>query len=110
MALSCSAARTDSPDGLVSDDDLCPVLLADLGLDALELLLDDLLRLVGFPLLERLAHAGNDLKAFLDGSGGLLADLLGGLAEECTALRVAQDYPGNGTCRELVESAQNDNR
>ena len=97
-------AYTDSPDGLVSDNDVLPVvLLDDLG-KSLDLAADDLVRLVALALLESLTDAEDDLDVLLQGSLGLLGDELVGFVEESSALRVTEDDPFESDVLELVEA------
>lgn len=79
-------ASSNSPDGLVSDDDLGPV--ADLGFECLKLLGHDIDRLASLTLLEALATAPDDAEAILSGILGLGGDDFVRLLENGTALRV----------------------
>lgn len=64
-------SSSDSPNGLVSNHDVLPVLLVDDLGEGLSLTGDDLLGLVGLALLERLTNAEDDLDASGEGSLGL---------------------------------------
>lgn len=90
----------NSPDGLVGDDDLGPVL--DLGGDGLELVDDDLDGLAGLPLLQALAAAQDDAETAVDGSLGLVGDGHIVLLQDDPALRVAEDGPGDAGVLELL--------
>ena len=84
-------AGANGPDGLVGNDNLGPV--ADLGLEGLELLADDLDGLARLALLEGLTAAPDDADAVVGGVLGLGGDELVGLLEDGAALGVAQDGP-----------------
>lgn len=84
-------ASADGPDGLVGNDDLAPV--GNLGLEGLELLLDDLDGLASLTLLEALTTAPDDAQTVLSGVLGLGGDDLIALAENGATLRVAKDGP-----------------
>jgi hypothetical protein len=92
-------AGADGPDGLVGDDDLGPV--GELGLERGELLADDVDGGAGLALLEALAAAPDDADAVVGGVLGLGGDDLVGLAEDGTALRVAEDGPVDAGVLEL---------
>ncbi|KAI3485238.1 hypothetical protein L1887_51523 [Cichorium endivia] len=94
-------ARADGPDGLVGDHDLGPVL--NLVGGGVELTNDDVDRLVGLALLERLADAQDHREALGESGGGLLGDVGVRLAKERTALRVAEDDPGDRGVLEHVD-------
>jgi hypothetical protein len=93
-------ASTNSPDGLVGNDNLAPV--ADVALEALELLGDDLDGLARLALLEALAAAPDDADAVLGGVLGLEGDGLVGLVEDGATLRVAEDSPVDGEVLQLL--------
>lgn len=92
-------AGANSPDGLVGNDDLAPVL--DLLGDSAELVGDDLDGLVGLSLLEGLADAENNTEAVVKGGLGLGSDEVVGLLEDDTALRVTSQSPGDVGLLEL---------
>jgi len=87
-------ASADGPDGLVSDNDLGPVL--DVLADGSELSGVDLVGLVGLSLVELLADAGHHVEAVLEGELGLQGNDVVGLAEDVAALGVAEDDPVDG--------------
>lgn len=78
--------------------------IADLRFDAVQLLTNDLGRLVGFSLLQCFADAGDDAETLFERSRSLLADLCAGLVEQGPSLRVTQDDPRNIGLRKLVEA------
>lgn len=88
-----SKTSANSPDGLISDDNVLPVL----GLDDLSKSLKlDSVNIHGFvslALLLELADAVDDLEAVLEGELGLLGNQSVLLAEDVTALRVAENNP-----------------
>lgn len=92
-------AGANGPDRLVRNDNLAPVL--DVALQALELLGDNLDSLSGLALLKGLTTAPDDGDAVLGGVLGLLGDDLVGLAQDCAALGVAENGPGDGQIGEL---------
>jgi hypothetical protein len=92
-------AGPDSPDGLVSNDNLAPV--RDLGLERLELLGDDLDSLPGLALLQALAAAPDDANAVLGSELGLGGDIVIRLLQDGAALRVAEDSPCDAKILEL---------
>lgn len=92
-------ASADGPDGLVGDDDVAPV--GDLGLEGLDLGGDELDGLAGLAGLEALTAAPDDLQAVLGGVLGLGGDDIIGLAEDGSALRVAEDDPVDVAVLEL---------
>lgn len=63
--------RAGGRTGLVRDDNVLPVVLANDLCERLGLASDDLLGLVALTLLERLANAEDDLDVGLEGGGGL---------------------------------------
>ena len=81
----------DSPDGLISDDNRAPV--GDGGLDSIELLLEDVICLIGLSLLESLTNAKDDLKVGGLGAGDLLGDSLVSLTEQLSTLGVTNKGP-----------------
>jgi hypothetical protein len=92
-------ASANGPDGLVGDDDVGPV--GDLGLERLDLGRDKLNGLASLTGLEGLAAAPDDLEAVLSGVLGLGGDDLVRLAEDGSALGVAEDGPVDLTVLEL---------
>ena len=84
-------AGSDGPDGLVGQDDLAPV--RDLISDGFELGETDLLSLSGFPFLQLLADAGNDVESGVQGELNFVTDQLVGLAENVSSLAVAENDP-----------------
>ena len=92
-------AGANGPDGLVGNDDLAPV--ANLRLEGLELLADNLDGLVGFSLLEALAAAPDDTEAVFGGVLCLGGDVVVGFLEDGSALGVAEDGPGYFAVDEL---------
>lgn len=92
-------ASTNGPDGLIGNDNLAPV--GELRLEGLKLLGDDLDGIASLTHLQTLAAAPDDAEAILSGVLGLGRDNIIRLVEECTALRVAKDGPGNVAVREL---------
>lgn len=92
-------AGADGPDGLVGDDDVAPV--GDLGLEGLDLGGDELDGLAGLAGLEALTAAPDDLQAVLGGVLGLGGDDIVRLAEDGSALRVAEDGPVDVAVLEL---------
>lgn len=102
LVLGRDLACADGPDGLVRNDDLGPVALADDRGDGLELALDNVVGHVLLALLERLADTGNDLETARKRGLDLLGDDLVRVAEERAALRVAEDDPGDAGVLELL--------
>ena len=90
----------NSPDGLVGNDDLAPVL--DLVRNSLELLSDDVDCGAGLPLLEALAAAKNDADAAVERSLRLAGDESVVLLQDGAALRVAEDGPCDAAVLELL--------
>jgi hypothetical protein len=88
-----SLAGADSPDGLVGNDDLGPV-LAHLS-DGVELSSVDLLGSAGLSLIEELTNTGEDGHAAVDSDLGLVGDILVGLTEESSSLGVTGESPGD---------------
>lgn len=91
----------DSPDGLVGDNDLRPVL--DHGSNGPELVGDDFDGLARLTLLQTLANAQNDAETAVNGSLGLAGDKLVVLLEDDPTLRVAEDGPGDASVLELID-------
>lgn len=100
LALKTRAKRANSPNGLVGNDDLGPVL--DLGSDGLELVDDDVDGLASLALLQALTAAENDAEATVNGSLGLVGDERVVLLQDDPALRVAEDGPGDAGVLELL--------
>lgn len=92
-------ASANGPDGLVGDDDVGPV--GDLGLERLDLGRDKLNGLASLTGLEGLAAAPDDLEAVLGSVLGLGGDDLVRLADDGSALGVAEDGPVDLTVLEL---------
>jgi hypothetical protein len=90
----------DSPDGLVGNDDLAPVL--NLVGDSLELLGDNVDSGAGLPLLETLTAAQDDADATIERSLGLAGNESVVLLQDGAALRVAKDGPCDTTVLELL--------
>jgi len=84
-------AGTNGPDGLISDNDVGPIL--DGGLHSIKLLLEDVICLIGFPLLKSLTDAQNDLETSGLGALNLLRNGLISLIEELSTLGVANEGP-----------------
>lgn len=84
-------ASADSPDGFVGNDDVGPV--GNLRLEGLDLGRDKLDGLASFTGLEGLTAAPDDLETVLGSVLGLGGDDLVRLAEDGSALRVAEDGP-----------------
>lgn len=89
-----------SPDGLVGDDNLAPVL--DLVRNSLELLGDDVDGGAGLPLLEALATAQDDANAAVERGLGLAGNECVVLLQDGAALRVAEDGPCDAAVLELL--------
>lgn len=98
---SSNLAGTNSPDGLVGDDNLAPVV--NVALEALKLLGNDIDSLASLALLEGLAAAPDDADAVLGSVGGLEGDGLVGLLEDGAALGVAEDGPVDVEVLELLD-------
>jgi len=92
-------ASANGPDGLVGDDDVGPV--GDLRLERLDLGRDKLNGLASLTGLEGLAAAPDDLEAVLGSVLGLGGDDLVRLADDGSALGVAEDGPVDLTVLEL---------
>lgn len=84
-------ASANGPDGLVGNDNLGPV--ADLSLESLKLLADNLNGLASLTLLEALTAAPDNTDAVLGGVLGLGGNNIVRLAEDGAALRVAENGP-----------------
>ena len=84
-------AGADGPDGLVGDDDVLPLLGAQVEYAALELCLADSLLLVGFALCQALADAEDYLQTVGQSQIHLLLEDGGCLVVVLTTLAVAQD-------------------
>ena len=82
---------TDSPDWLVGDDDLAPVL--NFFANGSELASVDFVSAAGFALVKFLSNASHDLEAVVQGHPDLLGDLDVSLAEDVSALTVAENGP-----------------
>jgi hypothetical protein len=109
LLVRCNSSSSNSPNWLVSNNNVVPVLLLkNLG-DSSKLLLDELdvwlfLALgLAFTNLERLADAKDDTKTTVKSSSGLGGDGLVRLAKESTALRVADDDPLDANIGELLD-------
>jgi hypothetical protein len=90
----------NSPDGLVGDDDLAPVL--DLVRNSLELLGDNVDGGAGLPLLEALTAAQDDADTAVERSLGLAGDEGVVLLQDGAALGVAEDGPCDAAVLELL--------
>lgn len=90
----------DSPDGLVGDDDLAPVL--DLVRNSLKLLGDNIDGGAGLPLLEALTAAQDDADAAVERGLGLAGNESVVLLQDGAALRVAEDGPCDAAVLELL--------
>ena len=86
---------TDSPDWLVGNDNLAPVLWLDNLGDSTELAGNDIDGGVLLALLERLSAAKDDVDVLCDGLLGLGCDELVGLADDGAALGVTDKGPGD---------------
>lgn len=53
-------SRSDSPDGLVGDDDVVPLVCGDLSEEGLELRLNDIVGLAGLSLLQLFSYTSDD--------------------------------------------------
>ena len=93
-------AGTDSPDRLVSDYDVGPVL--DAGPHGIELLLEDVIRLVCLSLFKRLTNAEDGFESGALGFLNLLGDDLVSLTVELSALRVADNGPLQAKVNDLL--------
>lgn len=85
-------ASTNSPDGLIGNDNLLPVIPRELGGKSSKLLLDNSNSVASLALLKGLAAAPNHAETTVNGSLGLVGDILVRLAAG-SALRVAGDGP-----------------
>lgn len=92
-------ARTNGPDGLVRNHNLAPVL--DLLGHGTELVRDDLDRLAGLTLLERLAAAQNHAEATIECGLGLARHESVGFLQNHTTLAVAEQSPRDVAVLEL---------
>ena len=81
----------DSPDWLVGNDNLAPVI--NLLADGFELSCIDSISLTSFTLIELFADASHDTDVLVKGSLDLLADNLVGLAKDVASLTVSKDAP-----------------
>lgn len=97
--MKCRQGR-NSPNGLISNNNLAPVL--DLIRNSLELRSDNLNRLVRLPLLEALTTAQNHAESAVQRSLGLGGNKLVVLLKDDTALRVAEDGPCDAAVLELL--------
>lgn len=88
-----SLTSADSPDWLVSDNDVAPV-LAVLS-NGIKLSLVDGSSLSRFSFLEELTNAGKDGEAMVDGELGLQGDILVSLTIESSSLGVTGEGPVN---------------
>lgn len=95
-----SIACRDSPDGLVGNDNLAPVL--DLVRHSLELTRDNLDRLACLALLQTLTTAQNHTEAAVERSLGLAGHKLIRLVENDAALRVSENRPVDAAVLELL--------
>lgn len=86
-------ASTNSPDGLIGDDDVGPIL--DLLGHSAQLPRHDVDGLASFALLESLAAAQDDAKTTVNGRLGLGSDEVIAFAKHRAALRVSEDGPGD---------------
>lgn len=89
----CNLSGTDSPNWLVGNHDLLPLLWRDLLGDSGKLGGDDLDGVTLLALLEGLSAAEDDVDVLIEGGLGLVGDELIGLADDGTALRVADQGP-----------------
>lgn len=95
-------ASADGPDGLISDDDVRPVL--SLGLESGELAADDIDGLAGLALGKALTAAPDNADAAVGRELGLGGDNGVGLAEEGASLGVAEDGPVDAGVLELRDA------
>mmetsp|Transcript_6989 Transcript_6989/g.13748 ORF Transcript_6989/g.13748 Transcript_6989/m.13748 type:complete len:229 (+) Transcript_6989:433-1119(+) len=104
LSLSGSGHDTssNSPNRLISNDDLRPVL--DFLEKGLHLGGKDLEHLTTVPLLKSLANAGNNAKALAKGIGAFLSDKFTGLIEDCAPLGVAEDDPRDLSINEHIST------
>ena len=86
-----SHTGANGPHGLVSNDNLAPVI--DLSADGLQLSCVDGVGLAGLALVQLLANAGHDAQVLLKSDLDLLGDNLVGLTEDVAALAVTKDDP-----------------
>ena len=95
-----SLASADGPHGLVSNDDVGP--LIDGGLDGIELSLKHVVGLVCLSLLEGLTNTKDSLEAGCLSAGHLLGNDIVGLTEELSALGVANKGPLEAEVNDLL--------
>ena len=93
---------TNSPDWLVCNDHLAPLLSGDLLGDSGKLVSDDLNSLTLLALFEGLSAAEDDVDVLVKGSLGLGSDELVGLANNGAALGVTNQGPVDVGVLELV--------
>jgi hypothetical protein len=86
-----SKTSTNSPNRLISNDNVGPVL--DLLNDGINLSVDNVNGLVSVTLLKGLANAENNAKTVIKSKLGLVSNKLVRLLDDGTALRVAENDP-----------------
>lgn len=92
LSSGCHLARADSPNGLVRDHNVFPVGWLESGYNGCQLVLAYASGFPGFPLSKGLANAKNHTKTDVEGSTGLLCNVLRSLVEERPAFGVAWRY------------------
>ena len=85
-------AGTDSPDGLVGDDDVLELLNGQVEYATLELSLANLVLLVGLTLFEALSDAEDHLQSVLECKKHLLLQDFGSLTIVAATLRVTENH------------------
>jgi hypothetical protein len=95
---------TNSPDWLVSNNNIAPLSLCKLVSNSLELSGIYFIGLAGLSLLKELTNADHDVHAVLDCNLGLDSDVLIGLTEEGSSLGVTSKSPLDANISELVSS------
>jgi len=101
---SCDLTGTDSPNWLISNDDLTPVSLIELIGDGFKLSSVDLSGLATFSLFELLANTSHNTDSFLKGSLGLQSNILIRLLMESSSLGVTGECPMNANILKLISS------
>jgi len=82
---------TDSPDGLVGNNDLAPIV--DLLADSIELASVDGIGLTRLTLIKLLTNASHDAEVLLERHLHLLCDFLVGLTKDMAPLAMTKDDP-----------------